>query len=246
MTKFLIQATNDVLPTPTNLAMLEKTEDPNCYQCGARGTLRHILSGCNTSLAEGRYRWRHDSVLREIAAGLEEERKKIKQQEKLSFINFVRPGQVGQGEAKKSTGLLSSGKKCDMKVDLDKKLVFSPEIVVTRLRPDIVLWSRESKKVVMIELTVPWEERMEEAHELKRSKYAELQAQCIEKGWQTWVLPVEVGCRGFPGKSVWNMFRVLGIGGSQRKKTIKKIGEAAEKASCWLWYKRSDINWGIS
>lgn len=45
-----------------------------------------------------------------------------------------------------------------MRVDLDKQLVFPREIVDTALRPDIVMWSTAAKRVLIIELTVPWEE----------------------------------------------------------------------------------------
>jgi hypothetical protein len=64
-----------------------------------------------------------------------------------------------------------------MEVDLSKKLVF-PSFVQTNLRPDIVLWSEKGKKFIMIELTVPWETRCEEAYERKKTKYTELLNQC--------------------------------------------------------------------
>ena len=51
-----------------------------------------------------------------------------------------------------------------MEVDLGKRLVF-PDIVQTTLRPDIVLWSRTGKKLIAIELTVPWKTRCEDANE---------------------------------------------------------------------------------
>ena len=59
------------------------------------------------------------------------------------------------------------------------------------------------KTVVLIELTVPYEERVDEAHERKRLKYQELVELCQDKEWKTWCFPVEVGCRGFPAQSVW-------------------------------------------
>ncbi|KAJ8385450.1 hypothetical protein AAFF_G00189020 [Aldrovandia affinis] len=34
-------------------------------------TLRHILTGCKTSLSQGRYTWRHNQVLRQLAITLE-------------------------------------------------------------------------------------------------------------------------------------------------------------------------------
>lgn len=52
-----------------------------------------------------------------------------------------------------------------MRVDLKKQLKFLEEIT---LKPDIVLWSRASKQVVLLELTVPWEERMEDAVTVER------------------------------------------------------------------------------
>ncbi|KAK0136881.1 hypothetical protein N1851_026903 [Merluccius polli] len=61
-----------------------------------------------------------------------------------------------------------------MWLDLRKQLKFQEEISHTSLRPDIVLWSKGTKQVVLIELTVPWEERMEEAHERKLKKYQAL------------------------------------------------------------------------
>ena len=47
-----------------------------------------------------------------------------------------------------------------MGLDLDKRLVFPMQIVTTKLRPDIILWSESPKMVVMVELIVPWEEWM--------------------------------------------------------------------------------------
>ncbi len=46
---------------------------------------------------------------------------------------------------------------------MGKKLQF-PEVIHTALRPDIVLWSEKDHKIILIELTVPWEEGCEEAH----------------------------------------------------------------------------------
>ena len=89
------------------------------------------------------------------------------------------------------SGILDQAKDWQLKVDLDRKLRF-PEVVPTNLRPDMVLWSTAMKKIVIIELTVPWEERCGEANERKRAKYDELMAECRGKGWQTWSFPVEV------------------------------------------------------
>ena len=47
--------------------MEKKTETSLCQLCGKTGSLKYILSSCQTALADGRYRWRHDQILKDIA-----------------------------------------------------------------------------------------------------------------------------------------------------------------------------------
>lgn len=54
------------------------------------------------------------------------------------------------------------------------------------------------------------------------------------RGWQAWLFPVEVGCRGFPAKSVWRMFTAIGLTGKERKIAVCRMGETAERAPCWF------------
>ncbi|XP_019641511.1 PREDICTED: uncharacterized protein LOC109482994 [Branchiostoma belcheri] len=108
---------------------------------------------------------------------------------------------------------------------------------------ELVAQAKNGKKIVMIELTVPWEEGCEEANERKRAKYQDLLQQCRDKGWQAWLFPVEVGCRGFPAQSVWKMLSAVGITGRDKKVAVRKMGEAAERASCWLWCRRETTSW---
>lgn len=66
----------------------------------------------------------------------------------------------------------------------------------------------------MLELTVPWEERMEEAQKRKREKYQELVEDCRRNGWKTKCVPAEGGCRGFASYSLSKAYRTLGITGT--------------------------------
>ena len=61
-----------------------------------------------------------------------------------------------------------------LQADLDKKMQF-PDIVQTSLRPDIVIQLNATKRLVIVELTVPWDERCQSAYELKTAKYTDLQ-----------------------------------------------------------------------
>ncbi len=45
---------------------------------------------------------------------------------------------------------------------------------MTNLRPDIVVWSEVAKEGIIGELTVPWEDNIDEAHERKMAKYSDL------------------------------------------------------------------------
>ena len=103
------------------------------------------------------------------------------------------------------------------------------------LRPDILLVSESTKNIVIMELTVPWEDRLEEAHERKRTKYERLVINCREQGWKARCMPIQVGCRGFVGHSLHRALSVRGITGGVRSRDIKNTTEAAEKALRWLW-----------
>ncbi|KAA8583653.1 hypothetical protein FQN60_014861 [Etheostoma spectabile] len=61
-----------------------------------------------------------------------------------------------------------------LKVNLWRQLKLPENIAVTTLRPDIVLVSEITRQVVLLVLTFPWEDRMEEAFERRRAKDEEL------------------------------------------------------------------------
>ncbi|XP_052224110.1 uncharacterized protein LOC127839765 [Dreissena polymorpha] len=243
---FLLRAAYDMLPTPQYLQRWKLTEDPTCPLCGSIGTLRYILSSCPTALAQGRYRWRHDQVLRMLADALERERKKERPRKKSGpqFISFVKEGTTKLIATTSSRScILQDANDWEMRADLVKKLVFPEEVAHTTLRPDIVLWSKTAKRVILVELTVPWEERIDVAYELMKAKYQDLADVCRERGWKTWIFPVEIGCRGFPSQSVWKMFGALGAEGRVRKTTIHALDKTDERSSSWLWLRRSEPNW---
>ena len=121
-----------------------------------------------------------------------------------------------------------------MRVDLKQIMSeFPSEIVVTNKGPDIVIWSAKTKQAVLLELTVQWEERTEEAYERKNLKYQELVKDCQQNGWKIWFFSVEVGCRGFVRQSMWRALRAIGITGAGG------LCRETETASLWLW-RRAD------
>ncbi len=154
--KFLIQAVYDVLPSPSNLHIWSKVESPACPLCFRRGTLEHILSCCTKALGEGWYRWRHYQVLKAIVEGVE-----WAKHSRPSKQTFIRAGEQPRPAAKTSAGILATASDWQLLVDLEQQLKFPNRIVTTTFRPNVVLLSESTKQVVLLELTVPWEDRLE-------------------------------------------------------------------------------------
>ncbi|KAG1925127.1 hypothetical protein F2P79_025744 [Pimephales promelas] len=157
-------------------------------------------------------------------------------------ITFIKEGERPVLTKPSKPNLLQNARSWEMRVDVGKRLQF-PGVVLTALRPDIVLWSTEGKKIILVELTVPWEEGCEVAHERKALKYQSLLQDCKDKGWQAWLFPVEVGCRGFPAKSTWRLLSALGMDERRKKQAVRRMGEEAERASCWIWNRREEESW---
>ena len=194
--------------------------------------MEHILSCCPKALGEGRYRWRHDQVLKALADSICTAIQSSKTQvAPKQTITFVRAGQRVNNQPTSAGGLLATARDWQLQVDLGRQLKVPANIATTSLRPDMILKSEATKQVVLLELTVPWEDRIEEANERKRAKYSELTTECRSNGWKARCEPVEIGCRGFAGHSLQRVFKLLGVKGLQLRKATKNILEAAEKAS---------------
>ena len=119
-------------------------------------------------------------------------------------------------------------------VDVQKKLRFPEEIAATSMRPDMLLISRESKTIHIVELTVPWEDRLNISHELKTSKYqndkAHTKGRCQ--------LRFDVGA--FQATTTRNFLRKVGLSPTTTKKAINTISDSVESSSRCLWIKRRE------
>ena len=192
--KFLIKSVYDLLPTPANKNKWFNT-DERCLLCGENATLNHILAGCKVALSQGRYKWRHDKVLNELACIL---RTKIAEGESNLAANrkvvFVKEGVKGQAPTAGSPSrvymgctpqpFLASAQDWELTVDLKERLRIPQEVAITELRPDIIITSKDTNQMAIIELTVPTEDRIEISGELKRTKYEVLVTEGRRNGWQ--------------------------------------------------------------
>ena len=228
------------------------------------------IFGWSVPLNQGRYTWRHDSVLRILKRHLLSfwqsplTQSTIKDRANLStqpYIRFVPAGSASSRSTRRSTHLysnnhhkrhpLSSSKDLllnsndwEFLFDLgDSQLVFPPEIAVTTQRPDIVIFSRSKKAVLLVELTVPLEDRVAAGHTRKENRYAGLVQQCTENGWFARCFAVEVGCLGYVSPSLFHCLESLGIPSSTSRKLRNECSRVAHRCSYVLFLRRSCVDW---
>ena len=244
--KFLIKSVYDLLPTPANKNKWFKTEE-RCLLCGEHSTLNHILAGCKTALSQGRYKWRHDQVLKELANAIQMkivENTKRPRVEKRKKIQFIRSGESCTVPHDHPDSFLSDAKDWKLSADLVDRVKIPAAVSTTDLRPDITIVSAVTKQMVIVELTVPTEDRIEVAGQMKRLKYQKIVTEGNQNGWSVKCWAVEVGCRGFPAISMSSFLKDLGYIGKQRKQIVEKLGRIAESASRSLWKASHYREWG--
>ena len=249
LVSFTIGVTFDTVGSPANLKRWGLSDNESCSLCcKPKCTTSHILSGCKVALGNGRYRYRHDSVLKAIAHTIQSTINTQKSTVKVpsnKSISFVKAGSTIKASSSRSghVGLLSQASDWILLVDIGKALRFPSHIQVTALRPDIVFYSNCLRLLVIIELTCPSEENIESQHVFKLAKYAELVAACRLAGWKVSFFVVEVGARGFASVSLRSCFFKLGLFGKKLRLAVEEAASASLRASFWIWVKRDELSW---
>ena len=70
-----------------------------------------------------------------------------------------------------------------------------PHVLVTNVRPDIVLVNETARKIIIFELTCPWDSNIIRSHTFKEGKYAPLVADLSQR-FSVCLFSVEVSVRG--------------------------------------------------
>ena len=216
--KFAINAGINTLPSADNLKRWGKRVSDRCGFCGNIQTLAHILSICTVSLEQGRFTWRHDSVLSTI----------------ITFINGkLRPGFTLYSDL---PGFQSPNGG-----------VIPPHVLVTPLRPDIFLIDENSREVVVFELTCPFERNIETSHAYKEGKYAPLIAD-LSRSFKVFNFSVEIGARGMiskGNKARLKSFalRCSDVGSTEIKKFLAACSKASLLSSFSVFHARNEPSW---
>ena len=200
------------LPTRTMLRTWGKNgaNSMSCRICNsAPETLRHLLSGCRTSLDQGRYTYRHDRVLSVLANA-------IVGSPNTSWASFDLEGL--------------------------RNLPSWWAALETTLRPDGLVRLHDGTEFI-VELTVPWEDNIAEAHCRKTEKYQNILHRRRMDHPNTHLLCMEVGVRGLPASSLRQVARLFGSDkGLSTECQLEAIREAI-RSSFVIWLNRESPDW---
>ena len=189
-----------------------------CPFCDNVQTLLHVLSNCSISLDQGRYTWRHNSVLN-------------------SIIHIIRP---------------ALGPSFELFSDLPgfeapHGGTIPPHILVTNLRPDLFIVSESLQRVILIELTCPWDSNVQRSHAYKQEKYAPLVADLSQR-FTVFHFSIEVTVRGQISKENQNriralIFRCCDNPGKLAGRVVKCSSKAALLSTYSIFCARMEPSW---
>ena len=81
------------------------------------------------------------------------------------------------------------------------------DILVTPLKPDLVVLDRTKKSFIILELSVPFELNIDSTHSYKVDKYLKLISDIKDAGFNVKYYPIEIGSRGYISKSNSNQLK---------------------------------------
>ncbi|KAK3756389.1 hypothetical protein RRG08_038878 [Elysia crispata] len=102
----------------------------------------------------------------------------------------------------------------------------------TRLRPDIVIRSASTQQLITVELTVPYENKMEEADIYKREKYMNLNKELENAGYKAVVMPEDQLAKWYSA-GISNPSRDEGMGSNPGAVQKKRHQLARGRTSNW-------------
>ena len=129
-------------------------------------TILHVLSNCQVALDQGRFTWRHNSVL-------------------MNIVTLIRPVlSHGMRLYSDMHGFLAPGGGS-----------IPPDIIATNLRPEIFFVNESTGEVIIFELTCPWDTNIDRSHNFQEEKISPLVAD-LSCRFRTYQFSVEISVRG--------------------------------------------------
>ena len=216
--KFAINAGLNTLPSLDNLKRWGKRVSDRCPFCGNTQTLLHILSNCQIALEQGRYTWRHNSVLSNI-------------------IRLIRPKLAPDAKLFSDLpGFLAPGGGS-----------IPPHILVTNQKPDIVIINESLGEIIIFELTCPWDGNIARSHTFKEEKYAPLVADLSQR-FTCHHFSIEISVRGQISKENKGRLKAFTYRACSDAKPVLKslvpiLSKSALLASFSIFAARAEPSW---
>ena len=211
---WLVRASADCLPSYANLRRWGKTLSDKCALCPFRETMHHALNCCKTALEQKRFNYRHDSIL----------------------LHIVRQLQANKPR-KRIVAALEGFR-------IAANVTIPPEVVVTALKPDLVLIDEETGDMEIFDLTscADREHNINEARVFKQRKYAPLIADIKATGRKAKFSPFEVCALGNIRADSKKTLRSI-LGAKTARKTLQTLSKMAVSCSRYIFRQRREKQW---
>lgn len=163
---FATRLSTNSLASPDNLVRWGKRKMGTCPLCSSpNATLAHISNMCTVALNQGRFTWRHDSVLHHLTTHI----KSLATNSTEVFADL--PGFQVNGTTLPADVIVSVGEGS---------------------KPDLVILNRDQKIIALLELTCSLASSADQAHQRKLKTYTQLSIDLEEKGFKVFLMPFEV------------------------------------------------------
>ena len=147
-----------------NLFKWKKESDLTCLLCNDKlQTLKHVISSCKTALGNGKYTWRQNRLWDELVRFI---KNYMKSERTISTEKFVSERSRIYASSKQSIkhrpilgqNLLGSSEDWWVSADLPGWHNDYPKAISSKgMRPDIVFLSKANLKIILVELSIPYE-----------------------------------------------------------------------------------------
>ena len=216
--QFFINSAIDTLPTNSNLVRWKKRSSPACNLCKCKETLLHSLNNCSVMLNQGKYTWRHNSILNKLLQTLK--------------IHVPAPNKIF----------------CDLPGHMVGISTIPTDILVTTLKPDLVIVNYEEKTLSIIELTVPFDSNIEIANQRKSQKYENLISDIDETGYSVKFFALEISSRGYISpENMKRLKELFPLSDSFNRKDLNSLKLSLQKialiCSYITFYSKYDSEW---
>ena len=217
---FMLRAGSDTLPTPMNLQRYKIQVSSRCKLCQRPQTATgHILSACPEALEQGRYTWRHDSVLLSLTRALEKALPHVQIYADLDNMRALE----------------------------HPPTTIPPGLTSTSSRPDIVCVN--GTNITLLELTVSGnsKEAMNQARERKQQKrpYLEIINDLHRQGLNAKYDTIEIGALGHCTKDTqYHLSRTFPqMNRLLWQRILDQAGEVAIACSKSIFLARNNSEW---